>query len=89
MHQKSCGGVLSLICCAAVLVCLSMYSRREEGPLPSDAIGVNESTLVILNPQPEDSGNYTCVSRGLASSTLALMVVENMLGTFICLFSSI
>ena len=71
-------------------MCLSIflisYSRREGGPLPDNVLGVNESTLVILNPQPEDTGNYTCVSRGVATSTLALIVQDVVSGMSICLF---
>ena len=36
--------------------------ERQSGSIPSGAIGVNTTTLTIINPTPEDADNYLCVS---------------------------
>ena len=36
--------------------------ERNGSNIPPGAIGVNTSTLTIINLQPEDAGNYRCVA---------------------------
>ena len=36
--------------------------ERQNGNIPSGGIGMNTSTLTIINLQPEDAGNYRCVA---------------------------
>ena len=38
------------------------YWERQNGSIPSRAIGVNTSNLTIVNLQPEDAGYYRCVA---------------------------
>ena len=35
--------------------------ERQDGSIPSGAIGVYSNTLIIVNLTPEDVGNYRCV----------------------------
>ena len=54
---------LSLYCEA--IGATSYYWQRQNGSIPPSATGVNTDTLTIVNPTPEDSGNYRCaVSNG-------------------------
>ena len=39
----------------------SYYWEKENGNIPLDTIGVNTSSVVFNDVQPEDSGNYRCV----------------------------
>ena len=39
----------------------SYYWEIENGNIPLDTIGVNTSSVIFNDVQPEDSGNYRCV----------------------------
>ena len=41
---------------------LFYYWERENGKIPSRAIGVYTNTLTLINVQPQDAGNYRCVA---------------------------
>ena len=43
--------------------------ERQNGSIPSGAIGVNTNALTIINLQPEDAGNYRCVATNASGST--------------------
>ena len=50
----------------ATLTCManeasSYYWEKENSDIPVDFIGVNTSSLTLIDVQPEDSGNYRCV----------------------------
>lgn len=53
---------------------LTVLCSRDNGPIPADAIR-NGSRLIIVDPAVEDTGNYTCTSRELASYTAPLVIV--------------
>ena len=40
----------------------SYFWERQNGIIPSNAIGVNTKTLKLVNLRPEDAGNYQCVA---------------------------
>jgi len=43
--------------------------KRQNDDIPSDSIGVNTSTLTLINLQPEDAGNYRCVATNAGGSS--------------------
>ena len=58
---------------------MSYNWERQNGNIPSGAIGVNTNTFTIVNLQPEDAGNYRCVATngsGSSYSKYAEIVVE-------------
>ena len=49
---------LSLTCEAVGVT--SYYWERQNGSIPSSAIGVDSKTLTLLNLTPQDAGDYRC-----------------------------
>ena len=43
--------------------------ERQNGDIPSDSTGINTTTLILINLQPEDAGNYRCVATNASGST--------------------
>ena len=43
--------------------------ERQNNVIPSDSTGVNTNTLTLINLQPEDAGNYRCVTTNIGGST--------------------
>jgi len=41
---------------------LSYSWQKQNGDISSDSIGLNTNTLILVNLQPEDAGNYQCVA---------------------------
>ena len=41
---------------------LSYRWERQNDVIPFDSTGVNTNTLILINLQPEDAGNYRCVA---------------------------
>jgi len=52
--------ILSLKCQAVGAT--SYYWERQDGSIPSGAIGVDSKTLTLVNLSPQDGGNYQCVA---------------------------
>ena len=54
--------------------------EKKDGIIPSDSTGVNTNTLILINVQPEDAGNYRCVATNASGSSLSdyaqLIIVE-------------
>ena len=48
---------------------ISHYWERQSGSIPSGAIGVNTSTLTIIDLFPGDSDNYRCVATNASGSS--------------------
>ena len=43
--------------------------ERQNDTIPSDSTGVNTNNLTLINPQPEDAGNYRCVATNASGSS--------------------
>ena len=43
--------------------------ERQNDVIPSDSTGVNTNTLILINLQPEDAGNYRCVATNASGSS--------------------
>lgn len=62
----------------------SYHWERQNSSVPSTAIGVNTSTLTLINAQPEDTGIYRCVAYvcsdcGRSFSHYAIVTVKSKL----------
>ena len=59
----------------------SYYWEKQHGSIPLSAIGVNTSTLTLINVQLEDTGNYRCVGingSGNTESEYATLTIEGI-----------
>ena len=59
---------------------LSYIWDRENNDIPSKAIGKNTNTLILINVQPNDSGNYRCVAtnnHGANMSDYATIIINS------------
>ena len=43
--------------------------ERQDGSIPSSAIGVNTNTLTLINLQLRDAGRYRCIATNDSGST--------------------
>ena len=54
--------------------------EKKDGIIPSDSTGINTNSLILINVQPEDAGNYRCVAINGSGSSLSdyaeLVIVE-------------
>jgi len=55
--------------------------ERQNGDIPSDAIGVNSNTLTLINVQPEDAGNYQCVATNASGNSSSYYATLTINGT--------
>ena len=68
---------ISLICMANNT--LSYIWDRQNGGIPSGAIGKYSNILILINVQPKDSGNYRCVATnnyGTRISDYATIIIK-------------
>ena len=59
----------------------SYYWERQNSSIPTDATGVNTTTLTINGLQPDDAGNYRCIvtnSFGSINSHYAMLTINGM-----------
>ena len=54
---------LSLTCQAEGAVTVYVW-QKQNGTISSSAVGLNSSTLILVNLQSEDAGNYRCEVTG-------------------------
>ena len=57
----------------------SYFWLRETGDIPSNAMGIKSSSLILYNILPPDSGHYQCVAEnehGKTYSNYAVFIVE-------------
>ena len=60
---------------------LSYIWDRQNGGVPSGAIGRNTNTLILINVQPKDSGSYRCVATnnyGTNVSDYAAVIIKSI-----------
>ena len=60
---------------------LSYIWDRQNGGIPSGAIGRNTDTLKLINIQPKDSGSYRCVATnnyGTNMSDYATVIIKSI-----------
>ena len=77
---------------SVAFVCIANGSRsylwqRDNGDIPSSAVGSSTNNLVLYNILPPNSGHYRCVAvnkHGMTNSKYAMLNVE---GTYIKLLS--
>ena len=69
---------------SVVFICMangasSYYWQRENGSIPSNAVGINTTNLSLHNILPQDNGHYQCVAvneNGRSHSNFAILTVE-------------
>ena len=60
----------------------SYYWERQYDDIPSSAIGVNTSSLTLINLQLRDAGQYRCVATNNSGTTVsdyAVLILRGML----------
>ena len=66
----------------------SYYWERQDDGIPSGAIGVNSSSLTLINLQLKDAGQYRCVATNNDGSTKSDYAVLILRGTYIFISAS-
>ena len=64
----------------------SYFWERENDNIPSDAMGINTSSLTLHNVLPSYSGHYQCVAKnehGRTYSNYAMLTVEGKTSKYI------
>ena len=61
----------------------SYYWERKRDDIPSSAIGVNSSSLTLINLQLKDAGQYRCVATNNIGSTESDYTVLILKGTYL------
>ena len=80
---------------SVTFVCMAYYAssyywQRENGNIPSSAVGINSNSLTLYNVLPPDSGCYQCVAENgydKTYSNYAKFAVEGKIITIQVMYS--
>ena len=64
----------------------SYYWERQYDDIPSSAIGVNTSSLTLINLQLRDAGQYRCVATNNSGNTKSDYAVLIVRGTYVHIY---
>ena len=63
----------------------SYYWQRQNVSIPSSAIGVNSSVLILIDLKLNDAGNYRCIAINDSGSTVSKYAALTLKGTHTCM----